>query len=398
MNPKFIVVAIALLLVVGTAVIVFDKDKDDSEFDRTGEWYAMYDEIGRFDSTGGTITSEYYEFSDKAHLFEIDDIQKNTFSGSISGVPIIGGLMGDMICFEVVSESKGYYCHVEGTFETIGTLALQLIFHEDETFSDVTGGMYIFYAHESAKNEPSMPAFLVLGDYEYTNGVGKSYYIDDNDELKSKDYTPGFEVVKSDAYITIIKSEQMGKEFYSICLFEGFDDTGKSSFLIGGDIPADDGNIVFFGGMYIADEKLTMHLNGHLTGSAPDIVYATSQFDTDCDFGKLSPRADISGKWNGTVCDYDGKDVNKSCKDIIKNITVSDSAFCSVETITEDGAVSEFSWIGSVVGNGIFLIAEHDGRYFPLFGYVDGDEMYLCGFMITEGKYIGLNLELTRSK
>lgn len=404
MDSKSIALLIVGIVIIGSSMAIFlgyehdDNGKNSPEYDKTGEWYAIYVEVATFDQQSDTtVISESYDPKDKSFPMDIDKIEKNMFSGTLNDIPIIGGVMGNRICFEVTDESSEYYSYVEGTFDR-NTLIMQALMYADETFNEIVGGACLCYANEKVPDWPSIPSTYFMTSLKFSNATGKTYVIDDNNHISEIPFTADMKVVEWNNYISVLETTYNEKTVRNICIFRSFEE-GPVNCMIAGNYVADaDHKISYFGDFTIADKKLDIHLNVRSKGDSANILYTHFTADVNYAPGEMAHDINISGKWNADVFNMVDGTVSHAGSQIIKNFETSGSALSSVEMEMTIDNVTTYKWIGYICGNEVFVIAETDGFYYPLFGHVEGNKMYLCGYMQKDGENIGLYFELTRSE
>jgi hypothetical protein len=370
------------------------EDEPGTSEDKTGKWYAIYEETGQIDEDNSPeYHTHTYSPNETVNPLDIKKIANNMFSGTINNIPIAGALINDEICFEVIDSSKNIYCYVEGTFEKY-CLELQVIYHSDQTFSKVVGASYIIHVQEDSKVWPSIPASFFLKGITFKDVVGTNYVIENHDHLTEGTFDVSMRIKSWGNYISFIETEYSGVKTLDICVFKEYND-GVAEFTTTGNYTIQEGvGVAHIGKLVLSNGKFDMFSNLRLKDHLIGILCAHLTGNTNYDYGGQIKSKDVSGKWVGELCELIGNQVNDVEMEIVKEFQTSDPVFASIEKIKVDGKEEMYFWIGYTVGNEVYILAEINGTYYPLIGYVEGDVMHLSGYMLYNGVYRGLNFEL----
>lgn len=382
-----IIVAVFVAVVAVMAYTYVTTDDGSSASKKTGDWYLVEaSEVSIQDPTNPVFKTQHFSFKNQVDTFKIKSLEKHMFSASWHGVPVVGGIIGDYICFEVSDSQHGVYCYVEGAFKD-HTLSFSVVNYSDPDLDNVIGGAHLRFVHECGGSIMSQSPAVNFESLDPVALSGAFYYIDDDDEIAMNQYTPmGFEFVAQSGYIAVIKTPvshpDIGTGFplYSVCIFKEESD-GRTTYLLAGS----SNGFVLSGGVGFADNTLSTMLNFHTTDGSIPIGYLCGTYAIDYPYGSNPEPTDISGTWKGKCWRSFGGSVIESNYDIEKEITFRGECFACVEEYTSEKV---YTWIGSVYGNGIFALSEfnYDGEthYYYVLGHISGDSLHLCGYYLDE--------------
>lgn len=401
MNSKMIAVVICGIMVFGMVYLVVIQNPDNEDaFDKTGTWYCYLDDKVSWESDTADPVSKSieYDLGDEMLPFVIKERSERTFVGTFFGVEVIGALSGNSICFELKDSVNGRYWYTEGMFyET--SLTLAIVYFADKEMNDVNGGAVMVYTHESTSITimPSHPAF---NKFVFDNGESTFSYIGDDNKIHTVPRDPAIMTVDKNNYglVTVAMSEFNGKMVRNVCLTKGFAEDGTYLSITAGDTFGVGGDVTYIGGHSLSNKKLNSYLTiNSTTGAAKSGILYTS-YDVAYQPGESTESFDISGEWTGTGYIFDGKDT-QHMKLVERSITVSGPIVSFIGSHMMDGKLMTIKWIGTIINNGIFINAEVNGHVYPMMGFAQQDKIVLCGYVeVSDGKYIGIGLELNRIK
>jgi hypothetical protein len=247
---------------------------------------------------------------------------------------------------------------------------------------------------EDSKVWPSIPASFFLKGITFKDVVGTNYVIENHDHLTEGTFDVSMRIKSWGNYISFIETEYSGVKTLDICIFKEYND-GIAEFTTTGNYTIQEGvGVAHIGKLVLSNGKFDMFSNLRLKDHLIGVLCAHLTGNTNYDYGGHIKSKDISGKWVGELCELIGNQVNDVEMEIVKEFQTSDPVFASIEKIKVDGKEEMYFWIGYTVGNEVYILAEINGTYYPLFGYVEGDVMHLSGYMLYNGVYRGLNFEL----
>lgn len=385
---------VAVVAVMAYTYVVTDSGEPEAH-DRTGDWYMVHNEtmfIDYEDPLNSIILTNDYPLADKVSPLRFDWIEKNMFAGSMSGAPILGGITGDYICFQVNNSEVNAYAYVEGRFFG-DALTLSVVIYEDSDMITVSGGSFLKYVHHDSKVIPSTLSAPDFESFDLSNGQGRYYYITPENQINSLPYGANeFEYILCGDSIALMKSEishqtsEVDKTLYSLCIFrENINGTINCAYA------GSSGEVFFGGGLVMAADELHSYIYSR---GGNFMTFSTSVFDIDYPYGTISQPTDVSGTWKGTLNYSYGTDIIPGKPVYEKEMFFFEHCFGSVEVVSDS---ESYVWIGSVYGNGLYIAAEHMGKNYVLFGTVDGDKMTISGFHIDpQGKYMAMQYQLER--
>lgn len=400
MNPKVIALIICGVVVLGLAYLVVDHDRDDGpSFDKTGSWYCFdFDSVQWEDATSDpTYDTQDYSLSEKKHPFVIEKRTENTFVGTFDGIKVLGGLIGNSLCFELKDPQHDAYYYVEGLFNG-KALTLAIVYYKDEGLTDVIGGRFMAYTHESS-NLPIMPSVPAETVKILENGSSEYYYIGDNGKIAMKEMEASVTYLSdgnSGSYANAITTSFEGKLVRNLSVAKGTSSYGYLWLFAGDTFDVGD-DTTYRGGTYLENNKLNSYLYVNSINNIKRNGILHTCYDVRGEEGELIEPADISGKWVGKSYRFDGKKLTDDA-DVVKDISVKNSVFTCVENVVVDGETVSYKWFGTIHRNALFINAESHGMIYSLCGYVSGDTIHLCGFVeISKGKFIGVGMTLHRA-
>lgn len=383
------IVLVFLGITVFLGLYGFSMDQPGHPISKTGEWNLVFSETVSYDRPDEYV-KEYHEIDSHVMALNLEWIEKKMFSGEYDGIPIVGGLVGNDISFEVCDREKQVFLFVDGTFYDTD-LFLSIISFTDETMNIVKEGIFAQYVHGNIATvlpADSMPDFNGLNPMQ-TEGTYN--YMSNDGNLISTEYQPSdFEVVSQGAYIATIHCDVIlnplvpGESITLLCVFNEILD-GTTTLLIYG---SSDGQ-AFSGKMIVGGNKLSCFLFGK-----DDATMAITSVTCNVNHpaGNFFGSTDVSGSWSGNIYYSYGEFIEVGDASLVKDFIFVNPCFGSIELMDSE----LFKWIGISVGDRLHLLAEHMGRHYSLFGEVIGEKMHVCGYYLDEfDRYRAVYYELT---
>lgn len=391
-------VVVFAIVAVFIGIYAMDNPERDPPFDKTGDWYLVYEENVSIknDPENPLFEVKDYDMADKKAPLVIRWVDERMFAADWNGTPILGGVVSNKVCFEVSDEDTDVNAYVEGTMNG-KILFLSIVYFSDAKLDTVVGGSYQIYGHKTLGDlQPSRPSFVQFPYVNPKNGTGAYYYLDDQNALQKESYVPqDIELVDQKYNTSVVKSTvtyggtDAPDHLYSVCIFVEENDA-RMAYLMSG---SSQGR-VYSGSLTLADDKLQVSLNIHAGTLEAQMSYAIATYDVNFHHGDSPTSTDVTGTWQGyTIYSY-GDEVIEGTKLVTKTMSFNEPVFACVEPISDNVA---YKWIGTVFNGGMYAVAEHEGYNYNMFGVVHGDKMYVSGFYIDEtGKYMSVYYELTR--
>lgn len=396
MKPKLMVAFIGVFILLGIIGASFILDNGGSDSDEyVGTWYEVYTESGHLQPPYDISISEA-SLDEKRDPFHIRSVYNNMFAGEFDGVAVYGGILDDSISFEVVDKAQNLFAYVEGNiFDDV--IVFNIIKYSDSSFSKVISGDYSKYVREGVSTIPDLQDYFKFPDGYSRNGDGTAYTYDpETGKINAQSFAPfPVKTIVQKRMVAISQTINVdGGDVYSVCILSYIDDDGTVNALMAsnsrgmvqtGSITAADGQIRILSDTYFPDSK----------GMGNFMSYVDVRYDIDYYGGRTTEHMNVSGQWGGTVTTYDGTLVNSG--DTFKNLSASGQCFSCKEEVVIDGELEVYTWMGSVFGDQLSIIVLHDGYYSALAGYVDGDNLYLSGYIeVSSGKYVAVHFDLQR--
>lgn len=395
MNQKTIVFAtVVAVVIVMIGSMYLMKGNQSGDDPPVSEWYVVYEEVADF-STPDIIPHFEYAVSEKRTPLIIEKVEREMFSGTFDGIPVIGGFNDSFIFFEICDEKRGVFSYFEGYLNEC-SISMVVIDYLDEDLSEVTGGMFLQLVQEDCTNIPDVEGYD-METITFSNGSGVVYSPgEEPGTLTTSEITPpAIEVVSQNRMVAITQLDPGdGRTIFALSVIAHFYD-GAICGVMGYDM--DDQVITAF--FTIADGKASIIAESYSLGPSGEELfsYVDSTYDVDYTAGEQYEPLNIEGKWTGKVYDFDGTTVVEQPFEVIKDFTMVDRFVIHTEVLTVEGQEKTYTWLGYMDGDVLSVVNMHDGTTHLMIGYVDGDTLLISGYMGSNGEYSALHFELTRN-